>query len=40
MEKRFKFSAWYVFLAARAVLIIDSFIVQTFQVTTIPTASF
>jgi cell division protease FtsH len=40
MEKRFKFSAWYVFLAVWAVLIIHSFIVQTFQVTTIPYSEF
>jgi cell division protease FtsH len=40
MEKRVKFSAWYVFLALWAVLIIHSFIVQTFQVKTIPYSEF
>jgi cell division protease FtsH len=40
MEKRVKFSAWYVFLALWAVLIIHSLIVQTFQVKTIPYSEF
>jgi cell division protease FtsH len=40
MEKRFKFSAWYLFLAVWAVLVIHSFIVQTFQVKTIPYSEF
>lgn len=40
MEKRFKFSAWYVFLAVWAVLIIHNFIVLTFQVKTIPYSEF
>jgi cell division protease FtsH len=40
LEKRFKFSAWYVFLAVWAVLIIHNYIVQTFQVKTIPYSEF
>jgi cell division protease FtsH len=40
MEKKVKFSAWYVFLAVWAVLIIHNFIVQTFQVKTIPYSEF
>jgi cell division protease FtsH len=40
MEKRTKFSTWYVFLAIWAVLIIHGFIVQSFQVETIPYSDF
>ena len=40
MEKRTKFSVWYVFLAIWAVLIIHNIIVQTFQVKTIPYSEF
>ncbi len=40
MEKRFKFSVWYVLLALWAVLIIHNVIVQTFQVKTIPYSEF
>jgi cell division protease FtsH len=40
MEKRIKFSTWYVFLAIWAVLIIHGFIVQSFQVKTIPYSDF
>jgi len=40
MEKRTKFSTWYVFLAIWAVLIIHGFIVQSFEVKTIPYSDF
>jgi cell division protease FtsH len=40
MEKRAKFSTWYIFLAIWAVLIIHGVIVQSFQVKTIPYSEF
>ena len=40
MEKRMKFSAWYVFIAVWAVLLIHNMIVQTYQIKTIPYSEF
>ncbi len=40
MEKRMKFSVWYVFIAIWAVLLIHNMIVQTYQVKTIPYSEF
>ena len=40
MEKRLRFSAWYVFLAIWAVMVLHNIILQTFQVETIPYSEF